>query len=164
MNYEAQNGMELELTVDAPQQEVFDVIAATDRWPDLFTCITGGDVLTDHSVGEDVQMEWEVTILGVPIHVREMIDAYERPRKFTWRSVEESSWNHEGAVECESVDSERTRVYTYMDYDLPGVVNNRVTKPLFKRRFQSEIEKSLDRVEQIIEANAYDRGTPSYSS
>lgn len=153
MSYEAEAGMEVEMRVDAPREDVFDVIGDTGRWLDLFTCITGGEVLTDHTTGEDVQMEWEVTLLGVSIHVREMIDGYDRPRKFTWQSVEESRWKHEGAVEFERLDGDRTHVYTYMDYDLPDIVDNRLTKPLFKRRFQSEIEKSFERVGDILDTD-----------
>lgn len=151
-NYEEDAGMEVELTVDAPREDVFDVIADTGRWKELVTCITGGEVLTDHSVGEGVQLRWEVTLAGFSVHVREMIDGYDRPNKFTWTSVEESNWNHEGAVRFEEIDENRTRVYTYMDYDLPSLVDNRVTRPLFKRQFQSEIAKSFGQVGEMVEA------------
>lgn len=151
MSYEEDSGMEVELIVDAPKEPLFDVFSDTSRWLELVTCITDGEVLTDYAQGEGVQLHWEVTIAGLSVDVWEMIDSYDPPDEFTWTSVEKSSWNHEGAVRFEEVDDGRTRVYTYMDYDLPGVVDNRLTRPLFKRVFQREIQRSFENVTRMVE-------------
>lgn len=153
MSYQESAGMEVESYIDAPREDVFDLIGDTANWQELFTCITDGRVLTDHSTGEDVKLEWEVTVMGISVDVREKIDEYDPPKRFTWTSIEGSKWNHEGAVTFTEVDSDRTRVHTYMDYDFPRVVDNRITRRLFKRRFQSEIARSFERASEMLAGN-----------
>lgn len=150
MSYEEHAGMEVESYVDAPRIAVFDVLADTAYWEELFTCITAGEILTDHTIGEGVKLEWEVTVMGIPIYVREIIDSYEHPERFTWTSLDGSSWSHEGAVTFTEVEGGGTHVHTYMDYDFPGVLDNRLTQPLFKRRFQSEIARSFENINEFL--------------
>lgn len=152
MTYEQDNGMEFEMEIDAPREEVFDLISSTDRWTELITCITDGEVLTDHAQGEGVKLHWTVTVGGIDVDVWEMIDGWNPPEEFTWTSLERSKWNHEGAVRFEETEQGTTRVYTYMHYDLPRVVDNRLTRPIFVKLFQREIARSFGQVGAMLEA------------
>jgi len=150
MVYQATAGMEVETKILAPRRAVFEIIGDPAYWQELFTCITDGEILTDYSAGEGAQLEWEVTVAGISVDVREEITVHEPPTQFRWASVEGSDWEHEGAVSFDRLGSERTLVRTYMDYDFPRVVDNRVGRALFKRRFQSEIERSFACVEPML--------------
>lgn len=151
VSYDVPGGLEVELTVDAPREAVFDLVASFDRWPELITVITGGEVRSDHVEGAGVDLHWEVTVAGITVPVDETIDGYDPPTEFTWTSLDSSRWNHEGGVRFEAADPETTRVYAYMDYDLPSVVDNRVTRRVFRRRFQREMERSFETVREVLE-------------
>lgn len=151
MTYQEHDGLEVTLSIDAPREDVFDVVSATDRWPDLITVIDDGEVLTPHAQGEGVELQWDVTVAGFTIDVHEKIDRFDPPEMFTWISLDCSRWNHEGGVRFEEVSEETTSVHAYMDYDLPVVVDNRFTRELFKRRFQTEMEQSFRRVKEQLE-------------
>lgn len=153
MPYQANAGMNVETEIAAPRPAVFGVIGDPAHWRELFTCITGGEVLTDYSAGEGAQLEWEVTVAGVSVHVREEITEHDPPSGFRWASVEGTDWTHEGEVSFERLGPDRTLVRTYMDYDFPRIVDNRVGRALFKRRFQTEIERSFARVEPMLDGN-----------
>lgn len=151
MSYEEPKGLEVDVEIDAPREAVFDIVSATDRWPELITVIEDGEVLTDHARGEDVELRWDVTVAGVTVEVFEKIDGYERPELLTWTSLDGSRWNHEGGIRFEETDEGATSVYAWMDYDVPAVVDNRVFRWLFKRRFQKGMERSFGNVRDELE-------------
>lgn len=152
MSYEEPGGLTVETTVDAPRPAVFETVAAFDRWPELISVITGGGVTSETTTGEGVEMEWEVTVAGITVPVRETITDYEPPRAFGWESLPDSRWRHEGGVEFEAADDETTAVRAVMHYDVPWPADNRITRRLFTRRFQREMERSFDRVARRLEA------------
>ncbi len=151
MSYQEPKGLEVDVEIDAPREAVFDVVSSTDRWPELITVIEDGEVLTPHAQGEGAELHWYVGIAGVTVEVFEKIDGYEPPELLTWTSLERSRWNHEGGIRFEDAGGS-TRVYAWMDYDVPAVVDNVLFRWLFKRRFQTGMERSFENVRAELEA------------
>lgn len=151
MSYEEPRGLEVDVEIDAPRDDVFDVVAATDRWPELITVIDDGEVLTPHARGEGVELHWYVRVVGVTVEVFETIDGYEPPELLTWTSLDRSAWSHEGGIRFEDAGGS-TKVYAWMDYDVPSVADNALVRWLFKWRFQKGMERSFENVRAELES------------
>jgi carbon monoxide dehydrogenase subunit G len=140
--------MKMAITIDAPIDEVWDVVADIERQPQWMEEMKAVRLRTPGPVGVGTRGEADVRIFLVGIVDAVEVDVYDPPTRFGIRHV--GTYSGEGRITLEAIDAGRTLVRW----------DERLVPPLFPhlgQLFQKPIlgaifQADLERLREIVES------------
>ena len=129
------------VTINAPPEEVFDVIADVEGFKDFSSIIR--DI---RKVGDGLY-RWKVELLGMTLEWESQVTVLDRPRRFEWRT--ESGTYNRGSYTLEPSGTGTTITYE-MEYRLDQSMLNLIASPVISRITSLITREVLDKVEQRI--------------
>lgn len=139
--------MKMAITVDAPIERVWDVVADIERQPLWMHDMKRVRLLTQGPVGVGTRGEADVRVFLVGVVDEVEVDLYEPPTRFGIRHV--GTYSGDGRIMLEAIDARRTLV-RWDERLVPPFFPNLgqlFQKPILGAVFQSDLERLKEMVE-----------------
>jgi uncharacterized protein YndB with AHSA1/START domain len=142
---------ESELDIDAPRDEVFDLLLDPRRLDDWVTASRGVDNMPDGNLGPGSEFRQCLRLGGATFHVRWKVVELERPRLAVWEG--RGPAGSHASVRYELSENGGGTHFTYRnEYDLPGGPLGSAAGHVASRPAKHAMHKSMKRLKDLLES------------
>lgn len=132
-----------EVLIDAPPDEVFDLICRVEDFSKYSTLIKEVRALGDE------RFLWRVTVLGIKLEWEAEVTESIRPASFAWRST--SGLYNTGRYELTPEEPNSTKVAFEMEYRLSGAGTELIIAPLTKPVMAALSRELIEKIKEKLE-------------
>jgi uncharacterized membrane protein len=145
--------IERSIRIDAPLEEVFDVLTDLDRLPDWATTVVENHDVPDGPLRPGQRFRQTVRVAGRNLESDWVVRSVDRPRQVGYEATAPGGGELR-MIQRVTSDGDGSRVELELDYQLPGgLLGEAVDRAYVERRNEREAEHSLQNIKDLVEAS-----------
>ena len=137
------------IAIDAPPEEIWEVISDPANYPGFMAGITRYDVESDHAQGLGARYSMRMAVGSAHIGGLVEVVEWDPPREMAWTSV--TGIEQRGRWRLRDEDDGTTRVTLRLSYSAPGTFLSTVADVVSARMVKGNLRESLERLKAKME-------------
>jgi fatty-acyl-CoA synthase len=137
------------IAIDAPCEEIFEIVSDPSQYPSFMAGITRYDVESDNARGLGARYSMRMHVGSA--HVGGLVEVveYDEPREMAWTSV--TGIEQRGRWRLRTNEDGTTEVMLRLSYSAPGTFLSTVADVVSARMVKSNLRESLERLKAKME-------------
>ncbi len=140
--------LETTITINRPIEEVFAYVTDLRNNIQWMTGVIAAEMTSPGPVKVGATYKFDIKTMGMKMETSGEVTAYEPPKKYAWKATS-GPFPMSGGTTFESVEG-GTRVTDVIEAEPGGFF--KIAEPLLMKQQQSQMEKDMKRLKEILEA------------